>query len=666
MTQYMKHMLKAYLKDKHIKALEAQLPNGVAQVKQELIGLLEEYPLNKHAMLVLARCHLLSDELSEAKRILETLLKHDPDHVSTKVELAKILSRDNDFQEATRLLTEATSARPEIIENWQLLSETFQQNEQIEESQNALKQYDMIKAYNEKLQIAEQAFASADFKTADEICRPLLQLVPNEVRTLRLLAKIARQFGHYEFSTSTLARCVETRPGDVALGLEYVYSLLSGRMYQEALEQCETLIQLAPEIFETYNLKAEVFFLLGQYEEAIEIYRKLSEVPEKRALSLLYLGKVLKTVGEVAEATTCYQRAIEAEPALGQAYWELADLKIYRFSDAEIMTMEKLLEDGEISALSRVLVEFALGKALEDARKYVESFRYYQSANSGYMAIQPPHYSSQNDSFETFFTTEYFFSRENYGNTSDAPIFVVGLPRSGSTLVEQILSSHSMVDATQELDEIVSIARALNDPNQPKQGQYPQSLGHLSEKQVRDLAQRYLDYAQPYRKQAPFFVDKAPRNFHHIGLIKTLFPNARIIDIRRNPMASGWSIYRQFFADSFQFSYDLETIGKYYNDYIALMDHWHRVLPEKILTIKYEDLVSDLPATVGTLLQYCGLAFEDECLSFHLNDRAVATPSSEQVRQPIYTNALEHWKNYDEFLSPLKKELKNHDLSPAS
>lgn len=659
-------MLEAYTKNKSLRLLEAQLPEDVAQIKQELSGLLEDNPLNTRALFLLARCHLLSEDLNDAKHALETSLKHDPNHVPTKVALAKIFVRNNDSHEAIRLLTDATNSRPEISDNWRLLSETLEQDEQIEASQDALRQYEMIKAYNDKLQIAEQAFVNADFKAADKICRQLLQLVPNESRIFRLLARIARQFGHYEFSTSTLARCIETNPGDVTLGLEYAYSLLGSRMYQEALLQCQQLIELAPEFIEVYELRAEVLFNLGRYDEAIEIYRELSDVPEKRALSLLHLGKVLKTVGEAAEATVCYQQTIETEPTMGQAYWELADLKTYRFSDDEIVSMQRLLKDGKVSALNKVLVEFALGKAFEDAQQYAESFEHYKSANSGYMNIRPSRYSNQNVQFTSFFTAKYFSARKEFGNDTDDVIFIVGIPRSGSSLTEQILSSHSLVDATQELEEIISIARAVNSPNEPAQGQYPQSLEDLSAKQIQDLAQRYLDYVRPYRQQAPYFIDKAPSNFRHIGLIKTLFPNAKIIDVRRNPMASGWSLYRQFFKDSFQFSYDLDTIGKYYNDYIELMDHWHAVLPEQILTVKYEDLVNDLPATVDAILQYCGLEFEDACLNFHLNSRAVATPSSEQVRQPLYTNALEHWKNYDEFLSPLKQALKNNDLTPAS
>jgi predicted Zn-dependent protease len=659
-------MLTAYLTEESLKVLEARLPEDAEDVKKELVGLLEEEPLNTHALFMLARCYLFGDEPNEAKQTLETLVKHDPDQVLAKTALAKICFEGNNARDAIRLLTEVTSARPEIIGTWKMLGDYLKQDGHAEASEEALKQHDMIKSFNDKLKVAQQAFSKGDFQAADGICRKLLQLVPNEVRTLRLLARIARQFQHYEFSTDTLARCVTTRPRDVALGLEYGYSLAASRKYQEAFEQCQRLIELAPEIIQAYDLKAEVLFNLGRYQEAIEIYRELLEVPEKRASRLLHLGKVLKTVGDVEEATDFYHRAIEAESTLGQAYWELADLKIYRFSDDEVASMRQLLEAEEVSALDKALIQFALGKALEDAQQFEESFEHYQAANSGYSSVRPYRYTSQDERFRSFFTEEYFSGKKEQGNDTDAAIFVVGLPRSGSTLLEQILSCHSQVDGMQELDEIVSIARAVNDPGQPEQGQYPRSLENLGADQIRDLAQQYLDYAQPYRQQAPYFVDKAPHNFHHIGLIKTLFPNAKIIDIRRNPMASGWSLYRQFFADSFPFSYDLVTIGKYFNDYITLMDHWHAVLPGQILTVNYEDLVTDFPATVEKILQYCGVDFEEACLDFHLNKRAVATPSSEQVRQPLYSDALEHWKNYEAFLEPLKQTIENEEATQSS
>ena len=386
-------MLEAYFKDQSHKALAAQLPAEVPKVKQELSGSLDEETLNSRALFTLAQCHLLDDETSEARSVLETLVAHDATHVAAKTELAKLCFKENEPQEAVRLLREVTSARPEIAETWALLTEYLKQDGRTEASQDALKQFDMITAFNAKLHAAHQAFSNGDFQAADGMCRQLLQLVPNEVRTLRLLARIARQFSHHEFSSQTLARCIETRPGDASLGLEYAYSLLGSRKFQEALTECERLIELAPELLEIYDLKAEVLYNLGQYEDAIKVYRELAQLPENRGPRLVYLGIALKTVGETEEATDIYHQAIDIEPTLGRAYWELSNLRTYRFSDDEVAAMRNLLESGKISDLDRVLIEFALGKALEDARQFEESFKFYQAANSGYAKLRPFNYS---------------------------------------------------------------------------------------------------------------------------------------------------------------------------------------------------------------------------------------------------------------------------------
>jgi tetratricopeptide (TPR) repeat protein len=655
-------MLEVLKKHQALEAMESQLPENSIQLKQSIAHWLKDDPFNHTALLMLARCQLSCGETDEAVLTLESLLNHNPDRVPAKVELARIKFAADDAQGAIRLMEEATQARPEIIENWQLLSEFLHRDGQKQASRDAMDQYDMIKAFNKNLTTAERAFANSEFVRADNLCRQLLELVPNEVRVLRLLARLAKQFRHYEISTSILARCVETRPTDVAIGLDYARALLSNRKFVEALEQCQRLIELAPENIDIYDLKAELLYNLGRYEEAIAIYRELSEIPEKSYLSLLHLGKVLKTVGETRQAVQCFQQASQDERIPGQAYWELANLKTYRFSGDEITSMKQLIETGELSEINRVLVHFALGKAMEDTRQFADSFQHYQTANDAYTILRPYRYTSETSKLKSFFTAEYFADRTVSGSDSEAPIFVVGLPRSGSTLVEQILSSHSQVDATMELTEIVSIVRELNGSSLPGQGQYPRSIAKLNASQVGELAQRYLNFAQPLRQNAPHFVDKQPNNFNFVGLIKTLFPRAKIIDIRRNPMASGWSLYRHFFADSFLFSYDLTKIGKYYNDYIALMQHWHSVLPGQILTINYEDLIADLPTTVESILQYCELKFEENCLDFHLNKRAVATPSSEQVRRPLYTDAIDHWKNYEEFLTPLKQMVKTDSI----
>jgi tetratricopeptide (TPR) repeat protein len=650
-------MLEAYIKERSLKELETRIPEGRQEVKAALEAMADDGPSNPHLALMLAHCHRLDGDLAEAKKILDGMLADGARDVSVKLELAQVLHAQGDIESAIRLLTEATNARPELVDNWLLLRDYLQQDGQDQASADAMAQYEMIKAFNDHLKTAEKAFFSAEFVRADNICRKLLEKVPGEVRVLRLLARLATEFRHFEISQSILEKCVQVRPADTALGFDYARSLLDCKQFRAALEQCNKLIELAPGEIDSYGLKAEILFNLGRYEEAADIFRELSLVLAKPEPYLVQLGKVLTTMGKTSEAIDCFQRAVAAEPALGQAHWELASLKTYRFSDDEVASMRQVLAEGELTAINMVLIEFALGKALEDAGQYAESFEHYQSANKGYSKILPYRHAGNNAMLKSFFNDSYFAGPRASGSDSKAPVFIVGLPRSGSTLIEQIITSHSQVDATGELTGITSIVRQLNASTLPGKGQYPQSLTNLNDGQLREMARQYLDEARPYGNGAEYFVDKAPDNFNHIGLIKTLFPHAKIIDVRRNPMASGWSMFRHFFADSFLFSYDLVNIGKYYNEYVDLMEHWHSVLPGQIMTISYEDLVGDLAGHVDRILQYCGLDFEEQCVDFHLSKRAVATPSSEQVRQPIYADALEHWKNYEQFLSPLKQTL---------
>ena len=580
---------------------------------------------------------------------------HQIKKITENVELAKNHHQQGDTHKAIELLTQVTNARPELETNWLLLGEYLAHVDDQQASNNAFMQYEMIKAFNDNLSLAEQAFVTSDFAKSDQICRGLLQQVPNEIRVMRLLAKIAKHFRYFETSASILASCAETKPDDVAIGVEYANALLGSNMHGKALEECERLLKLAPQDLDIYEIKAATLTRLGHFHEAIAVYRKLLTEHQQQALCLLRLGDVLKIVGEVDEAIECYKKAITIEPLSGEAWWNLANLKTYAFTEHDLELMKRVKDNTNITDLNKTLIHFALGKALEDQEQFSESFQHYKIANDNYIKNHPYQHTSQNEKYKNFFTSAYFEGKKAIGHSSTAPIFIVGLPRSGSTLVEQILASHSLVDGTMELTEIVSIARELNNPDSSGHSQFLNTLGNLTEAQIKGFAQRYLDYVQDLRQKAPYFIDKTPNNFHHIGLIKTLFPATKIIDVRRSPMASGWSVYKQFFAEGHRFSYDLSTIGHYYNEYIELMDHWHQALPAQILTISYEDLVNDLPGTTGIILDYCGLEFEENCLDYHKNKRAIATPSSEQVRQPIYSTALDQWKNYEQFLSPLKQ-----------
>ncbi|MBP8080796.1 MAG: sulfotransferase, partial [Arenimonas sp.] len=373
-------------------------------------------------------------------------------------------------------------------------------------------------------------------------------------------------------------------------------------------------------------------------------------------------GHALKTAGHQERAIQAYRKAIALDPGLGDAYWSLANLKTFRFGADEIGTMRGFLRREDLGVEHRFHFEFALGKALEDAGEYAESFGHYLSGNASRLAVVP--YSARENSARVarakrVYTREFFEQRKGSGSAAPDPIFIVGLPRAGSTLIEQILSSHSAVEGTMELPEIISMTRALRSGAQPgTQSGYHQALASLDSLGLQELGEQYLERTRVQRKcGTPFFIDKMPNNFAHIGLIHLTLPNARIIDARRHPLACCLSAFKQHFAQGQNFTYSLDDVGRYYRDYVDLMAHFDAVLPDRVHRVIYETMVEDTEAEVRRLLDYCGLPFEEGCLRFFENDRPVRTASSEQVRRPIYRDGVEHWRHYEPWLDPLKAAL---------
>ena len=406
------------------------------------------------------------------------------------------------------------------------------------------------------------------------------------------------------------------------------------------------------------NLKAAALGRIGEYDQAIDLYGGvLKEHPGQPKVWMSY-GHALKTVGRQAEAVAAYRRSLDLAPALGEAWWSLANLKTVRFTDADVAAMRAGLARGDISGEDRFHLDFALGKALEDEGDYEASFRHYAAGNAlrreslGYDAEETTDHLRRS---KALLTPGFFAARAGQGDPSTAPIFIVGLPRSGSTLIEQILSSHSQVEGTQELPDIIALSRRLGGKARDA---YPEALAGLGPADLSALGAEYLSRAQIHRKLGrPFFIDKMPNNFQHLGLIQLILPNAKVIDARRHPLGCGFSGFKQHFARGQGFTYSQEDIGRYYADYVALMAHFDAVLPGPVHRVIYEQLVADPEGQVRALLDHCGLPFEAECLRFYENDRAVRTASSEQVRQPIFTDAADHWRHYEPWLGPLKASL---------
>ena len=442
-------------------------------------------------------------------------------------------------------------------------------------------------------------------------------------------------------------------PNHLAARLDYVRVLIERQKYLAAREEIETLLKVEPGNRDYLSLNAAACVGLGEHEPAIAVYRQLLAASPGSADLHVSLGHSLKTVGRQNEATECYQMAVAARPSFGDAWWSLANLKTYRFSEDDIAQMRAEEAAPDAHSVDRYHLCFALGKAFEDRNEFTESWQFYERGNALKRAESRyrPEITETNTSQQMEVCTAQFFAeRAGVGVQDPDPIFVVGLPRSGSTLIEQILASHSQVEGTQELPDIQRVVLELG-------ASYPGVLAELTPEEFRRLGERYMTDTRAYRKHRPFFIDKMPNNFRHIGLIHLMLPNAKIIDVRREPMACCFSNLKQLFARGQEFTYSIEDIARYYRTYLELMRHWDAVLPGRILRVRYEDVVEDMEGNVRRIIEFCGLEFEPPCVEFYKTERSVRTASSEQVRRPIFREGLLQWRNYEGWLGPLKDSL---------
>jgi len=511
------------------------------------------------------------------------------------------------------------------------------------------------------LMTAAAALVEGQLAVAERLLRDYLMARPTEPSAIRMLAEVAARLGRYEDAETLLTRCVELAPGFTAARHNLATVLYRQNKSQAALEHLEVLLGDEPRHPGYANLKAAALVRVGEYDQAIALYdRVLAEHPHQPKGWMSY-GHVLKTVGRNADSVAAYRHAVDLAPALGEAWWSLANLKTYRFSDADLAAMQSQLASADLADEDRFHLHYALGKALEDAGDYAASFEHYaQGAAQRRTLIEydPAETSAHVARSKALFTPAFLAARGGQGCTAPDPIFVVGLPRSGSTLVEQILASHSQVEGTMELPDVIAIAKRLGGKGRGAASAYPEALGDLTADDLAALGQEYLDRTRVQRKtDRPFFIDKMPNNFAHLGLIHLMLPKARIIDARRHPMGCCFSGFKQHFARGQTFSYGLEDIGRYYADYVDLMAHFDAALPGRVHRVIYEDMVEDPETQIRALLDYCGLTFEPACLNFHQNERAVRTASSEQVRQPIFKDGVDQWRHYESWLGPLKAAL---------
>jgi tetratricopeptide (TPR) repeat protein len=498
---------------------------------------------------------------------------------------------------------------------------------------------------------------------AERWCRQQLLSDPGSHDAMLLLAGICTQRGGYEAAQTLLEQCLVVAPESGATRLQYARVLSRRHQLPRALEQLELLLARTPDKSSVLMSKASVLVKLCRYESALTIYQRLLALNPGDGRAAMAYGHALKAMGQFSQAISAYRRAATVDDLFADTCWSLANLKTYRFDDGEVAAIRERLQAEDLSTADRVRLSFTLGKVYEDRGHYPESFDCYKQGNALQSALatyDPQKTRRQVQRLIASCDRETLWQAPGVGCQAPDPVFIVGLPRSGSTLLEQILASHSQVDGTRELPDILAMARKLGGANastRPDDSRYPGILSKLTDLQLGELGAEYLERTAAQRSGAPFFIDKMPNNFLHIGLIAKILPRAKIIDARRHPMAACFSGFKQLFAKGQAFSYSLDDIGRYYQDYLELMGHWNAVLPGKVLLMEYEAMVADTEAQVRRMLDYCGLPFEAACLQFHETRRPVCTASSEQVRQPIYPAALDHWQHYDDYLGELKRAL---------
>jgi tetratricopeptide (TPR) repeat protein len=623
-------------------------------------ALAADLPENREALYLIAANQRCMNRILEALATLQRLEQQHPRFSLLHQERGHCHVALHDAPSAIEAFAQAVAINPALATSWIMLDRLYRLTGAATHAADAAEHVSALERLPAAIVRAGSLFSDGSMTAAERILRRYLLEAGSHVEALRLLARIEHQcHGLAEAERlfeSTLARAPHYR----AAHLDYVRVLMDGQKYLQARDELDALLTVETGDEDARSLYAAACVGLGDYEQAIAVYRQLLSAAPAAAHLHLALGHALKAVGRQNDATESYLAAAATRPGFGDAYWSLANLKTYRFSDAEIAAM-RAEEAAAPHSVDRCHLCFALGKALEDQQSYAESWQFYERGNGLKRAenrYDPGVVETDTRQQIEVCTAQFFGARAGVGAPDPDPIFILGLPRSGSTLIEQILASHSQVEGTQELADIQRIVAAIGGHQSDQdETSYPGVLADLAPDAFRRLGERYLTDTRAYRTDTPFFIDKMPNNFRHIGLIHLMMPNARIIDARREPMACCFSNLKQLFASGQEFSYSIEDIARYYRSYLELMRHWDAVLPGRVLRIWHEDVVDDVERSVRRILEFCGLEFEPRCVEFHKTQRDVRTASSEQVRQPIFRDGLFQWRRYAAWLDPLKAGL---------
>ena len=666
------HPLEAELKALH--TLQAKGDYTAAATGAQ--RLLAAIPDNRDLLLIEAHSLRMLKQTEAALEALERLATYHPDFSQMFLERGLCHVAQRDAPAAISDLRMAVAINPALVMGWHMLGGLYRMTGDLRGADLAGRHHAHLASLPTPVVHAKVLYSDGEVDAAEMLIRRFLLEAGNHPEAMRLLAQIGHMRNVLDDAEALYEGVLTLVPDHDEARHEYVQVLIARHKFPQAREALGPLLRREPNNHAHRIQAATIKVGLGDFQSVIPEYRAmLTEIPGdtlearvRRADLNLWLGHALKTEARTEEAIAAYVAATTDRPDFGDAWWSLANLKTYRFPPEAIAVMQERLDDAATAEVDRIHIAFALGKGLEDAGDYEASWKAYERGNVMHRASNgyiPTVFETNTREQKRVCTSAFFAKRSGWGLEDASPIFVLGLPRSGSTLIEQILASHSMVEGTQELPDIQRIVHELQgrelDFDNPR---YPDVLTDLDAEAVRQFGAQYIADTMPNRVMGrPYFIDKMPNNFRHVGLIHLILPNAKIIDARREPMACCFSNLKQLFAQGQEFTYGIEDIARYYRTYVELMDHWDAVLPGRVLRVQHEDVVDDLEASVRRILDYCGLPFEPACIEFHKTKRAVRTPSSEQVRQPIFRDGLDQWKKFEPWLEPLRKAL-GPELAP--
>ena len=652
------------------RALTFLQTGDVESAETVCVDLLQQYPEDANFLCLSARALVQLGRFPEASARIERALSINPDFAIAHEVRGEFFFAKGEMSAAVEEFQHALTLNPQREHTRMKLAQALLYTGQVDEAEDVETEIREASQDNQNIAKAADLEKEGKHEEAEKIYRQILTRHPDNVSAMRLWARLGIEQEKYGGAEKLLLQAVKVAPGFGRAWADLCTVQFEQEKYDDVIASAKQLIKISPRLPEGHIWLASASASAGEHRDAVEAFDTALKIAPNHCGTLCAKGHACRTLGDQEASIAAFRKSIEVNPLHAEAYWALANLKTFRFEQQEVDNMLALLGDERIPREGQVQLNNALGLEFEARNDYERAFEFIDRCNV--LRREQEFYDrveneEQTDLAIEAFTKQFLTDNAGHGDPDPAPIFIVGLPRSGSTLIEQILSSHSRVDGTHELHDLSATIRG--NPNLVGQGnRYPTSIANISKDGFKRVGSEYVERSHRHRGDRPLFTDKNPNNFVHVGLLNLILPNAKIINARRHPLDSCFGSYKQLFAKGQPFTYDLTEVGEYYLQYQRLMDHWHSVLPGSVLDVQYEDIVAGLEGQVRRILDHCGLEFEEPCLRFHETERAVKSASSEQVRQPLYTSAVNTWRHYEhhlgaliEVLEPLLKELSVSD-----